>query len=84
MLCSGTYDKSKDICEVDQLGFVDVVKAFAKGVIEGATSLDEAKFNNISDPDAVLGKPTDIFEAIQMKRTIQDYTPPSNNPELTE
>lgn len=79
MLCSGTYDKNKDICEVDQLGFVDVVKAFANGVIEGAASLDEAKFNNISDPDAVLGKPSDIFEAIQMSRTIQDYTPPSNN-----
>lgn len=75
MLNTATYDKNRDICEVDQLGYVDVVKAFADGVIEGATSLDEGKFNNIKDTDAVLGKPSDIFDMLQMQRTIQDYKP---------
>lgn len=73
MLCSGIYDSKKDIAEVDQLGYVDVVKAFADGVVQGATSLDEGKYNKIENPDAVLGKPSDIFDMMQMSRTIKDY-----------
>lgn len=54
-----------DICEVDQFGFVDLRIAFETHTIPGDLNPDDMSFNEIDDPSSIIGKPSDIFSAIQ-------------------
>lgn len=75
----GWFDPQRDNQSVEQTGFVDLVKSFAAKSIPSDLMLDEASFNGIEDPQSILGKPSDIFDGIQMRETISNYSAPSNN-----
>lgn len=64
---------------VDQFGFVDVVKVINTNSLP-ATEADGADvYNGIDDPGSILGKPSDVFEAMSMQAAINDYKPDSSN-----
>lgn len=66
---------------VDQFGFVDVVKIINTNSLP-ATEADGADvYNGIDDPGSILGKPSDIFEAMSMQAAINDYKPESKESE---
>lgn len=64
------YDKKRDIQEVDQFGFVDLVKSFQNGYVQPDLQVDANGFNNIDDPSTILGRPHDAFEAMRMQDLI--------------
>lgn len=74
------FDPHKDICEVSQTGFVDLVDAFENNTIAGDLMVDADKFNGIEDPNSILGSPRDNFEAAHYRETLAGYKAPSNNP----
>lgn len=76
-----TYNKRRDICEVDQTGYVDLHKAYENNSVPSDLDIKESNYNNIEDPNSILGSPSDVFEAAQMRESISNYTPPSNNPD---
>lgn len=61
------FNKDKDIQEVDQFGFIDLVKSFQNGYVEGNSDIKAESFNDIEDPASILGKPSDVFEALRMQ-----------------
>lgn len=61
------FDPLRDIQEVDQFGFVDLVKAFEKGYVPGTADIREQDFNDIEEPASIVGKPSDAFEAMRMQ-----------------
>lgn len=66
---------------VDQFGFVDVVKIINTNSLP-ATEADGADvYNGIDDPGSILGKPSDVFEAMSMQAAINDYKPESKESE---
>lgn len=73
------FDKFKDISEVSQTGFVDLVSAFANHSVPANIESDDLEFNNVDDPSVILRKPKDTFEAMQFRQTISDYKSSSNN-----
>lgn len=63
------FNDEKDLRDVDQFGFVDLVDCLSNGEVPSTLADSEDVYNGIEDPDSILGKPSDIFDAYKM----QDY-----------
>lgn len=76
-----SWDPRRNKKAVDQFGFVDVVKIINTNSLP-ATETDGADvYNGIDDPGSILGKPSDVFEAMSMQAAINDYKPESKESE---
>lgn len=64
------FNKDKDIQEVDQFGFIDLVKSFQNGYVEGNADLKAEKYNDIEEPASIIGKPSDVFDALRMQDSV--------------
>lgn len=67
-----TFNKRRDLHDVDQFGFIDITSAFESGSIPSFVEPSDDVYNGIDDPNAILGKPSDIFEAYRMNNFIQE------------
>lgn len=66
------FDPIKDIAPVEQFGFVDLKNALANSVVPSVMADAESDYNGIENPDSVLGKPSDVFEAMDMQAALLD------------
>lgn len=66
------FDKVKDMQEVDQFGYVNLGEAYANGVVEGNLNPDVSEFNGIEHPEAIIGKPSDEFDAIALQNIVRE------------
>lgn len=64
------YNSETDIAEVDQFGFIDITKAVQNGYVPGSNSSVTAEFDDCDDPSAIVGKPSDAFEAMRMQDSL--------------
>lgn len=65
------FNPESDISEVDQFGFVDINKAFQNGYVPGSNSSTTLDFDGTDiDPSAIIGKPSDVFEAMRMQDSL--------------
>ena len=71
MYCECKYNPEKDIMQVDDFGYVDLVDVMAKGEVPGDIGIDESLYNDIDDPSTIFGKPYDNFSAIRMMDEIK-------------
>lgn len=55
-----------DISPVDQVGFLDLRKAYESGVIEGNFNISDDSYNNAS-PDDLMHRPDDIFSGFRQR-----------------
>lgn len=70
------FDELKDKTEVNQNIAIDLGDIFKNGTVPDDLAPVEEKYNGITEPDAILGRPTDVFEAAHMKETISNYKAP--------
>lgn len=66
------FDKIKDLAEVDQFGYVNLPEAYSKGSIDGSINPDVSSMNKIDDPESIIGKPADEFDAIRMQNFVRE------------
>ena len=71
MYCECKYNPEKDIMQVDDFGYVDLVDVMSKGEVPGDIGIDESMYNDIDDPSTIFGKPYDNFSAIRMMDEIK-------------
>ena len=62
------FDPVRDIAPVDQFGFIDLKTALATGIVPSQLPDSVSDYNGIDNPDAILGKPRDIFEAMDAQK----------------
>lgn len=67
------FDPVRDIAPVDQFGFIDLKVALDSSQVPSQLPDSEADYNGIQNPDAILGKPRDIFEAIDAQKAAEEY-----------
>ena len=67
------FDPIRDKTPVSQTGFIDLKSAMVNNVIPSQIADTEDSYNGIEDPVSILGKPRDVFEAIDMQSHINDY-----------
>lgn len=65
------FDPVRDIAPVDQFGFIDLKNALAESVVPSQMPESESDYNGIDEPDKVLGKPHDIFEAMDAQKAAE-------------
>lgn len=73
MVCECKYNPEVDIQEVDQFGWINLRDAFINGTIPGDAGVDDSSYNDIEDPSAILGKPRDVFDAIEKAHYITNH-----------
>lgn len=66
------FDPVRDVCPVSQTGFVDLNSAFANNFVPSVAENAESDYNGIEDPASILGRPRDVFEAMQMESYIRE------------
>lgn len=65
------YDSAKDLQEIDQFGFVDLVKSSAEGFLPADIGTSAENFDGEDlDPESLLGTPSDQFEAMRMQESL--------------
>lgn len=65
------YDPVRDIAPVEQFGFIDLKTALAESIVPSQMPESDSDYNGIDDPGKILGKPHDVFEAIDTQRAIE-------------
>lgn len=65
------FDPIRDLTPVDQHGFTDLKSALANSCVPSVMPDTDVDYNGIDNPDAVLGTPRDIFEAIDAQKAVE-------------
>lgn len=71
MRSHGRYNPAVDLQPVSQTGFIDLCDAIVSGVVPSQLPDSEEVYNGIEDPESILGKPSDVFEALRMESYIK-------------
>lgn len=66
------FDPVRDIAPVDQFGFIDLKVALDSSVVPSQMPDSDSDYNGIDEPDKVLGKPRDIFEALDAQSALEE------------
>lgn len=73
------FNPVRDKKAVDGFGFVDLKSAFVNNTIPANVASADSDYNGITEPGSILGKPRDVFEAMDMQSHIKNYKPESDN-----
>lgn len=66
------FDPVKDKTPVSDTGYVDLKSAFVNNAIPSQVAGTEEDYNGIDDPSSILGKPSDVFEALEMESYVKE------------
>lgn len=75
------FDPVFDLKAVEPFGFIDLKEALANSAVPSQLPDSDAEYNGIENPESILGKPRDVFDAMAMERSINDYVPPTDKDE---
>lgn len=78
------YNPVKDCSPVSQTGFIDLKKAFANNSIPSQIVGQDTDYNGIEEPGSILGRPFDIFEAMEMESYVKSYSSNSSSKSETD
>lgn len=73
------FNPLKDLSSVSQTGFVDLKNAFANNCIPSQITGADTDYNGIDDPSSILGRPSDIFEAMDMESYVKSVGSSNNS-----
>lgn len=65
------FDPVRDIAPVDQFGFVDLKLALDTSTVPSQMPGSDSDYNGIEEPEQIIGKPHDIFEAIDSQKALE-------------
>lgn len=65
------FDPVRDLTPVDEFGFIDLKSALHNSVVPSQMPESETDYNGIDDPQQILGKPHDVFEAIDTQKALE-------------
>lgn len=73
-----SFDPLCDIKPVSQTGFIDLVSAYQNNCVPSQLPNSESDYNGIEEPESILGKPSDVFEAMEMESYVNDASSSKN------
>lgn len=81
MVFECNYDPTRDMREVDPLGYVDLGKALMTGIVPSDVSGNMSSYNGIENPESILGTPSDVFDSMRMIDAINQSSAEGGQPE---
>lgn len=73
------FDPVRDLAPVDQFGFIDLKTALSESIVPSQMPESDTDYNGIDEPDKVLGKPRDIFEAMDAQKAAEQLALSENS-----
>lgn len=70
------YNRLRDVKEFAPGLSIDLGKAMANGSVPADLTSSPDNYNGIEEPESILGRPSDVFEADRMKYTKSHYKAP--------
>lgn len=67
-----SFDPVRDIAPVDQYGFIDLKTALDSSIVPSQLPDSESDYNGIENPEQVVGRPRDVFEAIDAMKAYEN------------
>ena len=65
------FDSTRDLKAVEQFGFIDLKTALDSSIVPSQLPESDSDYNGMDDPSQVLGKPSDVFEAIDTQKALE-------------
>lgn len=65
------YNEERDLKPVEPFGFVDLKESFINNCVPSNTPESESDYNGIQDPASILGRPSDVFDALRLAQDIE-------------
>jgi hypothetical protein len=65
------FDPVRDLAPVEQFGFIELKDALANSIVPSQMPESDSDYNGIDEPDKVLGRPSDIFEAMDAQKVAE-------------
>lgn len=78
------YDPEVDIKEVDQFGYIDLRQAITDGFVPASAQVEADGYNDIEDLGSIVGKPSDVFEAMNYGVSVQNQSSVNNGEESAD
>lgn len=78
------YDPECDQNAVEPFGFIDLHQAYVTHTIPSTIDDIDVAYNEIENPEAILGKPSDVFEAYRMRDYVVNTGVTPKEGEITE
>lgn len=78
------YDPVRDLKDVEPFGFVDLKNAFVERCVPSQVGESDADYNGIENPESILGKPSDVFEALDTAAALEKAAAASENNNQTD
>lgn len=66
------YNPDRDRMAVAQSDVLDLKTAFVNGMLPDNVSAPDVDFDNNDEPEKIIGRPANEFEAIHMVKTVKD------------
>lgn len=60
------HNSERDLKAVEPFGFVDLKDAFVNSCVPSQLPESDSDYNGISDPESIVGRPDDVFDALRM------------------
>lgn len=73
------FNPKVDKSPVSLLGYVDLKSAMVNHALPSQIAESEADYNGIEDPASIMGRPTDVFEAMEMQSHINSASSESSD-----
>lgn len=64
------FDESRDLKAVEPFGFVDLKESFVNNCVPSQVGESDSDYNGIDNPESILGRPSDVFDALRMAQDI--------------
>ena len=72
------FNPVRDLKPVEPFGFIDLKDALANNAVPSQLPDSDTDYNGIDNPESIMGKPRDVFDAMAMQRSINEYNPPTD------
>ena len=73
------FNPERDLKEVEPFGFVDLKNAFVERCVPSQVGESESDYNGIDNPESILGKPSDVFDALRAAVELEKAAAEANN-----
>lgn len=78
------FSIERDLKEVEPFGFIELKSAFVERCVPSQVGESEADYNGIENPESILGKPSDVFDALRVADELEKVAANAGNNNQTD
>lgn len=78
------FDTERDLKEVEPFGFIDLKNAFVERCVPSQVGESDSDYNGIDNPESILGKPSDVFDALRAADELDRLAADANKDNQTD